>query len=93
MNAVTVPGFRKGAVGCTVGLGAIIIIPIAIIATVRAKKLIQAAAYKPAGEELHAIVQLHLLRVVCSVLMLSCGISEWVLKLAAAKSSLRAKSM
>ena len=85
---ITIPGFRVGAVGCTVGLA-----PAVIITTIRAKRLLDASAFQPSVEDLAAITQMHAIRQVLSCLMLVSGVREYSLKLQAATSHLKQKGV
>ena len=90
---ITIPGFRVGAVGCTVGLAPAVIIPAVIITTIRAKRLLDASAFQPSVEDLAAITQMHAIRQVLSCLMLVSGVREYSLKLQAATSHLKQKGV
>jgi hypothetical protein len=88
---ITIPGFRVGAVGCTVGLAPAVIIPAVIITSIRAKRILDASAFQPSVEDLAAITQMHAIRQVLSFLMLVSGVREYSLKLQAATSLLKQK--
>ena len=88
---ITIPGFRVGAVGCTVGLAPAVIIPAVIITSIRAKRILEDSAFQPSVEDLAAITQMHAIRQVLSFLMLVSGVREYSLKLQAATSHLKQK--
>lgn len=85
---ITMPGFRNGKVGCTIGLAPVLILPVVIVMTVRAKKLLEATNFRPSIEDVAQITIWHTIRVGLALLMMATGVSEFGLKLHSASASL-----
>ena len=81
LSIVTIPGFRTGQVGCTVGLVPCLIIPAVIGLTVTAERRLGGAHHRPQTADIAFVTNCLILRQLLSSIMPISAIAEYHLKM------------